>query len=208
MELTELVGSGVLWLLTVFCWSIIYEENKFSRIAEHVYLALAVGVVFNASLDTLRSNVLPYAVAGRVSFIVAILAGLLLYTRYFGKVAYLARYPMAIFMGTGLGLAVTGAINSQIVSQIAATIKISLTPDLAGLNSILILIMVITGMTYFTFSREHKGVLGVSAKMGRYVLMATMGTLIGGNFMLRIGTFLSVVKMLVEFPIRALGLIA
>jgi len=207
MDSTQLFGQFTLWLLTLMVFSILVKENRLYRFAEHTYVALAIGHTLNMGLDTLRRNVVSPMVAGKILLVIPVAVGLLMYARLYRKYDWLARFPISLLVGVSTGVAVTGAVYGQLLSQLASTMRISLSPTLDGANSILILIFVISGLVYFTFSREHTGPLSIPSQIGRYVLLAAFGAQFAGSIALRLGVFLSVVKMLVEFPLKILGVI-
>jgi hypothetical protein len=69
---------------------------------------------------------------------------------------------------------------------------------MVGLNSLIVIIGTITALTFFFFTWEHKGVLGISTKIGRYVLMATFGASYGSTVMARISLFIGRLRFLFE----------
>ena len=62
----------------------------------------------------------------------------------------------------------------------------------------MILVGTITGLLYFYFSKEHKGVLGKISKVGIYFLMISFGASFGfavmGRISLLIGRFVDLIK--------------
>jgi hypothetical protein len=203
----DLFGQFILWLLTIMTYSLLWKYNRAFRFVEHTYLALAIGHALNMGLNALRRNILTPISGGRFTLLIPLLLGLLMYTRLSREWGWVSRYPIALTIGVGTAIAITGAFYAQLLGQLESTMKISLTPDIDGLNSILILIFVICVMTFFTFGREHKGPLKISAKLGRYVIMIGLGATFGGSIALRLSIFLSVIKRLIEFPLRVLGII-
>jgi hypothetical protein len=67
-----------------------------------------------------------------------------------------------------------------------------------GLNSLIIIIGLVTSLTFFFFTFEHKGVLGVSTRIGRYFLMATFGAAYGSTVMARISLFIGRLRFMYE----------
>ena len=62
----------------------------------------------------------------------------------------------------------------------------------------MILVGTITGLIYFYFSKEHKGVLGKASRIGIYFLMISFGASFGfavmGRISLLIGRFVDLIK--------------
>jgi hypothetical protein len=53
------------------------------------------------------------------------------------------------------------------------------------LGNLVLVVGTLTGLIYFYFSREHKGVFGGAAKIGVYFLMVTFGASFGYTVMSR-----------------------
>ena len=65
-------------------------------------------------------------------------------------------------------------------------------------NNLVILVGTVTGLLYFYFSKEHKGVFGNVTKVGIYFLMISFGASFGfavmGRISLLIGRFVDLLK--------------
>jgi len=207
MDSIQLFGQLTLWLLTLMVFTILWKESPLYRFAEHTYVALAVGHTLNMGLDSLGRNIGSPLAAGKYLLVIPVILGLLMYARLYRKYDWLSRFPISLLVGVAMGVAVTGAVYGQLLAQLESTMRIVAKPTLDGVNSILILIFVVSGLIYFTFSREHTGPLNIPSKIGRYVLLAAFGASFAGSIATRLGVFLSVIKMLVEFPLKILGVI-
>ena len=154
----------------------------------------AVGHGFNASL--IQQMDLLY-------WIPAIL-GIMLLWRLMPKGTWIARWPLAFIIGTTAGIRLTGFIESDFIAQISATILPFYDPVhgagggvdagktfYQSMNNVLIAIGVITGLIYFFFSTEHKGMVGRAARVGIWVLMITFGAGFGMTVMGRIALLVS-----------------
>jgi hypothetical protein len=128
------------------------------------------------------------------------------------KYFYLYRYPVAIVVGIMAGMMICGMIQSNFLAQIQATADPNTTAlvgagvwewsggstGIVGLNSLIIIIGLITSLTFFFFTFEHKGVLGISTRIGRYFLMATFGAAYGSTVMARISLFIGRLRFMYE----------
>jgi hypothetical protein len=149
---------------------------------------------------------------GNYIWIIPILISFMYFFFFTKKYFYLYRYPVSIVVGIMAGMMICGMIQSNFVAQIAATADPNNTPlvgagvwewsggstGIQGLNSLIIIIGIITALTFFFFTWEHKGILGVSTKIGRYVLMATFGAAYGSTVMARISLFIGRLRFLYE----------
>lgn len=89
---------------------------------------------------------------------------------------------MAFIIAVGTGVSLRGLVVSQLLAQIKAT-TIDISTPLNTFNSVFTLIVVVCVLSYFIFSREQKGVLGVTGKIGRYAMMVAFGTVVTFMFM-------------------------
>jgi hypothetical protein len=67
---------------------------------------------------------------------------------------------------------------------------------LPDISAIVVLVGVLTTLSYFYFSREHRGALGQSAKIGTYFLMIFFGATFGFTVMSRMSTFIGRMEFL------------
>ena len=109
--------------------------------------------------------------------------GILLYTRYFPSVSYLARMPLALFTGVSAAVALRGSVETQIVAQITATVG-----NLKSINGIVIFLGTTLSLTYFFLTFRMKGTAGLAPKLGKYFMMAAFGAAFGNTVMGRIST--------------------
>jgi len=91
-------------LLTLFLMSFLYKDNRFFRFAEALFAGVSLGYYIGTTLDqTLRPNLIePLAQNGvtptNFHLLFAGLLGLNLYTRYFPRIAWLARLSLAVYV--------------------------------------------------------------------------------------------------------------
>jgi hypothetical protein len=196
--------------LTVAVFSFLYRENRLFRFAEHLVVGVAngYGIAF-----TVHRVLVPYAwkplvaalkatAAGGISWsllapgatatffvLVPVGVGLLYFARFVPRRAWLVRIPMAVYMGYYTGQYVAGYVTGVLFPQLRATIVNRAT--LAGgigpaISMLLIFVGVVSTMTYFFFSREHKGVLRFTARLGIVYVMVGFGASFGFTVMARV----------------------
>lgn len=202
------VWVGVLLTLCVF--SFLYRENKFYRFAEH----LVVGVANGYSLSfTIHRVLVPYlwkpltgavqqTASGNFSsalfnpnsdanfvIIIPMLIGALYFMRFVPRQAWLVRIPIAVFMGYYTGRSVPAYFDGTVFPQLKATIVTQASfagSTWQGIWALLVLLGVLCTVSYFFFSREHKGPLRWSAKVGIIYVMVGFGASFGFTVMARI----------------------
>jgi hypothetical protein len=194
-----LIGAWVAVGLTLFIFSFLYKDNPLFRLGEHLYVGISVGysvvvvwyTVFIRLIwdEIVKSNYEPF---------IPVVIGLLIWTRFIPKIAWLSRLAFAFVVGFGSGVTIPRTVSSTILKQIEDTVNplvmmtaggISLNLDLAnpqsGINTIVLLIGVVSVLFYFFFSVEHSGAGYVAARTGVYFLMIGFGAAFGYTVMSR-----------------------
>lgn len=179
------LGVWVAGLMTIAIMSLVWKENPFYRVAEHLYVGVSAGHAVVMAYNNIRDSAVKPLMAGSYLWIVPIALGVLLYARYFKQISWYSRFPVSVLVGIGIGVATRGAIHGDFVQQISATIRV------ANLDDILLLLFTIASLSYFFFSKEAKGAVGAVPRAGRCVLMiafgAAFGTTVMGRMALLIG---------------------
>jgi hypothetical protein len=183
-----ILAAGVLCTLAVF--SVLYKENPLFRFFEYLFIGLATGYsVVRVWVDILRPKWWDAMIAGNWWMIFAVLLGLLYYTMYIRRFAWMSRLLIGAMMGFGAGVAFQGFASSY-GPQIAASF-IPLVPggDLTLyqlVNNWVITITLVAVMTYFFFAFEQQNrVVQGTAKWGRWLLMISFGAIFGQTVMAR-----------------------
>lgn len=182
--------------MTLFLYSYIFVDNPFFKFAEHAYIgvAAAYGMVLqidNMIRPTIKTKLL---VQGQWILIVPIILGLMIYTRYFKSINYIARYTVAFMVGVGAGVVLARDFRASFMLQVADTMRSVTGPG--GLENLVVMIGVVTTLTYFFFTLEQKGFIGVTAKIGRWTMMIALGAAFGNTVMARVSLFLGRVQFL------------
>jgi hypothetical protein len=183
---------------TLGIYSILYRENPWFRIAESIYLGTAVGYAVSQDLLYIRNQWSGQwsANAGMmVLFAIVMIVGLLWYARFNKNTFYLYRWPLAIIVGTGLGMALKTVIFTQFLDQVIAQAN---TPffvagDMIGtINNILIQIMVPSVLLYFWFTGtiRESAPMKIVEKIARYTMMAGFGSAYGYTILTRYSLFI------------------
>jgi len=199
-------------------YSYTYKDNPFWKWATNTLVAGYIGYSACINIDWLfKSILIPMTKKMNFIHLIAILAGLLWYFRFWRKYFYIYRYALAISVGSGIGITIAKAVRSNITAQISSTmLKLYGTGDLLGdFNNIVIVVAVFSTMTYFLFTIEHKGALGTPigwiSKIGRWMLIITFGVqfgnVINSRMALLIGTVYNLTKLEHKMFFYALGAI-
>jgi hypothetical protein len=158
----------------------------------------------------------------RLLTVIAGLLGITMLFRFFPKVAWVSRYGIAFSVGLGAGLMFIVYLQANCIYQIWGTIKLSpivITESATGWHfdwgasvaNTLLIIGVVSALVYFYFSKEHKGFLGGTARLGIWFLMVSFGAAFGYTVMARISLLIGRMEFLIDDWIKetliALGLL-
>ncbi len=203
-SLSRSIGVWVAAILTLCVFSYLYKDNVGYKLAEAVIVGVSAGywmvlyfwevmvakVLVKLSPDVARYAFLPDTPPDAKAdywYIVPIVLGCLVFCRLVPKVAWLGRWPLAFVVGTTAGLKLILFLDADFVSQIRSTILplIAFTTDAStkvrafdwkqSVQNIVLVAGVLSSLTYFYFSVEHKGLVGRVSKAGVWVLMITFG---------------------------------
>jgi hypothetical protein len=202
-SLSRTVGVWIAALLTLCVFSYLYRDNPFYKLAESIIVGVSAGywivqygwtvlvakVLLKLSPDTARYAFLPDTpVDARPEYLylIPVIVGCLIFCRLVPKVSWLGRWPLAFIVGTTAGLKLILFLNADFVRQIRSTILplIIFSTDSTGasvmdwrtsIQNLVIVISVLSSLTYFYFSVEHKGWVGRISRVGVWVLMISFG---------------------------------
>lgn len=203
--LTPTVGTWLAAIFTLFIFSILYKENPFYRIAEHVFVAVtaahSIVVAYNAQIKT--TFTVEIAKNGQYWLLIPIAIGLMVYLRVYKPLAWLSRIPIALWMGYGAGMALTVRTVVPFTEQVMKTMLPLVVFNKTGgfdlmqsFNNTFFVFGAVGVLTYFFFTKEQKGVLKVSATFGRWVMMIGFGAAFGNTVMSRVSLFLGRMQFL------------
>jgi len=186
-----------LWFM-VASWT--YKDNALFKIATVASVAggAANGILVNFD-SVWQKGILPILDGSKVWLIIPIIMGVMLAGVFDTKYAWLARFPTVLMMGVSMGAMITGVMSAQIIGQIADTVTgLSTNTGLALVNSLLVLIGVICSILYFTYSKEHTGLLGKATRIGRYFLLASLGPYWAGELGFHMAFGISFVQIILD----------
>jgi len=179
VDLSTLIAA----ILTLFIFSFLYKDNPFYKFAEYLLVGISVGYLIVISIKTIVLPKLYYPIfrEGDLLYLIPGILGIFMFLRFFHKLSWLSRISMALIIGAGAGVSIPAVMQAQIFTQMKASMG-----SYTSVNNIIVALAVITTLSYFFFSREHKGVLGTSAKIGVFFMMVFFGATFGYTVMSRV----------------------
>ncbi|MDP6417994.1 MAG: hypothetical protein QGG80_00845 [Candidatus Krumholzibacteria bacterium] len=199
------IWVGAFCTLAIF--SFLYKDNPVFRFAESIFAGVSLGYYVGLTFgQTFMPNLIQplFAPAEGVSrnwiLLIPMFLGIILYTRYIPKIAWVSRFALAIYVGYYTGIDFMQRLQGEVLPQSADTI-VSLASGwdmgvIAGLSTLVMVIGVISVLVYFFFSAEHKGVLGGVSRLGIWFLMVSFGAAFGYTIMGRISILIGRVVFL------------
>ncbi len=226
----QIIGIWVAAFLTLSIYSFLYKDNPLYRFAEHLFIGISVGY---GIVLAIHQGFIPLAwkpfwqaitlqnITG-IWVIIPIAFGLLFFARLSPRHTWLIRYPIAILIGYGSGIAITNVLRANIFEQTRGTLvpfgKMTETiapngeiiPALTTFeifSAILMVIGVVCTLTYFFFSVEHRGPIKGMSKIGIAFLMIGFGSAFGNTVMGRVALLIQRVDFLMFEWIASIGTI-
>ena len=191
------VVLGVIGMLCLF--SLLYRENRVYRAVEHIFVGLAGGYMIKAVwAEILYPNWFkPMMNDGQWPLMFVLPLGLLYYTMYIPKLAWMSKITLGIVLGL-----LSGQIFQRMASEHIPQIQKSFKPFIVNagdpsipangtafgtsLNNALFVIILLTVLSYFFFSFEQKNkIIAGSARTGRLAMMFAFGAIFGSTVMAR-----------------------
>ncbi len=121
----ELIGTWIAALLTLCLFSFLYKDNPFFRFAEALFAGVSLGYYIGQTANnTLKPNlVLPlvHDFRGNYDLVIPALLGLNLYTRYIPRIAWMARFSLAVYVGYYTGVNMVQKLQGEVLPQAGAT---------------------------------------------------------------------------------------
>ncbi|MCD6504981.1 hypothetical protein J7M22_00020 [Candidatus Poribacteria bacterium] len=203
------MGIWIAALLTLCIYSFLYKDNPFYKFAEHLFVGVAMG--YSAVL-TYRDGFVPYVwkylKAGftgepeKLTVILPAIIGMLFFMRFIPRLSWLVRYPIAFSLGLGTGIALPLALQMNIYQQMYGTISpfgmLGKLSPFQIFNAVLMVIGVLSTLTYFFFSAEHRGGIRWISRLGMIFLMIGFGSAFGNTIMGRIAILIGRMRFLLS----------
>lgn len=220
LSLPRSVGIWVGAFLTLAVFSFLAGDNPAYKLAESIFVGVSAGYVMVAAfwdqiIQNLVAKLLPHAsqsmgianLDGKIEdqqwiFLVPLAMSMMMLWQLSPKGSWIARWPLAFFIGATAGIRITATFEADFVRQIQQTLLpiVAIVYDngasgrtvdwVASLQqsvrNTVIVFGVLTSLTYFFFSVEHRGPVQVASRIGIYVLMITFGAAFGFTVMGRI----------------------
>jgi hypothetical protein len=217
----QVIGIWVAVGFTLLLYTFLYKDNRLFKFAEHVYVGVTNGyLLWQAWLQCVKPQLawpigrLIGHAAGRDGVVLqpgdswwllvpaALSAFMLL--RFYPKTAWLSRWAFAFIVGTTAGTLIPLRAKADIFAPMYKMLESPVARAdgaisiLGTASAFLILAGVVTVLTYFVFSVEHKGPVRVASRIGVGFLMVAFGAHFGYTVMGRESLLIGRIDFLIE----------
>ncbi len=199
MTLAEIIQIWVAALFTLAIFSFLYKDNPFYKLAEHIFAGLSAGYYIGLIWESVIIQQLwDPMLAGSWWLIIPGLLGVLMFARLWPRFSWLSRIALAFVMGNTAGIFLITQLHGVVLPQMQATMLSLGTVNgfASALLAIIVVVGVVSTLIYFYFSKEHTGVLGVTARVGIWFIMVSFGAHFGYTVMARISLLIGRVYFL------------
>jgi lipoprotein signal peptidase len=195
--------------LSLMILSFLYKHNFFFSLASHVFIGGVTAYTTAVNIQNIyKQGVLP-VMNGQYLYIFALALGALLFLRFFTKYSWWVRVPMAMLIGTGIGINMATGIQASVITQIRDTMRSVFNVSyITNINNFIVIVGVVCVTLFFFFSKEEKGILKPIHKTGRYFLMVAFGASFGYALLGNTSLIISKISVLISYPSYYLLIIA
>jgi hypothetical protein len=210
--MSDLIGVWVGAILTLLVFSYLLGDTPLFRIAQAIFVGVAVGYAATIAIDYVLIQRLiaplfenPMEAWG---LFVPLVLGLLLFAKLRAAWAPVGNIPIAFLFGVGSALAIGGALGGALLPQLAATV-VSLSPAQGwetALDNLLLVIGTIGALLSFRFITTHQRpalrALEVVARgwsyLGRWFVLVAFGAIFAETAVSRVSILISRVYFLLH----------
>ncbi|HEY3157070.1 MAG TPA: hypothetical protein VGK76_10685 [Candidatus Eisenbacteria bacterium] len=206
MHLSHDVGVWIAALLTLGIFSFLYKDNPAYKLCEHLFVGISAGyyVVLNY-YSVVKPNLFDplfhdFGSDRHYLLLIPLALGILLFSRFFPKGGWLSRWSIALILGVYPALRITGFGQGDFVEQVHGTMLPLWVPGQLGttVGNWFLIVGLLCTLIFFFFSKEHKGALGGTARLGVFFLMVSFGASYGYTVMARISLLIGRVMFLLH----------
>jgi hypothetical protein len=201
--------------LTLAIYSFLYKDNPVYKFAEHLFVGISAGFyVIIYTNNSIRPNLIDPLLRGEKLFLIipGILGFFFILRFIVPRLSWLSRWSIAFYVGIGSGVSIPAMMQARVLAQMKGTMEplFSMegwtsffgTPTFWGFINLISIpltsIGVLCVLSYFFFSKEHKGALGGASKIGIILLMIGFGASFGYTVMARVSLLIGRVVFLMR----------
>jgi hypothetical protein len=215
-NLPDTIGVVVAAVLTLCVFSYLLGDNVLYKLAEHIFVGVAVGyavvIVFHNVLASKLMIPLVEALSNSdwgdlLLLLISLVLGLLLLTKPFKVLSGLGNLSIAFLLGVGAALAIGGALLGTFLPQIDAVTNLEQYRSGLGLFGGLVILAGVTGvLLHFHFGADTEGRLAgfreqlvwIWGGLGRWFILIAFAAILATTFMSRLSLLVGRVEFLLD----------
>jgi hypothetical protein len=187
-----------------------HQKGILFIVPEGIYIGAFSAISFFSMYRSFRAIAWDYVAAGQIFLILPIIIGLLAFSRL-TKFRWLARFPVAVMSGVGVGALFGLTLRGQFLAIIGDTVKDVMKPTNDPVSKLLFVVLLIPVMLLFLYSRKFSnivynkgGLLYYAQRIGRIGLLIVVGY--QTSIAVEVRLIQSIIKPVVDDIVRAIGL--
>ena len=201
MSTGELIWYTFGVILTLCVFSFLIKDNPFYKFAERLVAGVAAGYWSMLIYWTLfQDKVIHTMQAKQWWYIIPILLGIGMWTRFSKNYSWISRYSIAFYIGISTGVSVPVFMYTAVFKQLSATII-----PFNTVTNVLVIAGVLCSLFYFFFSKAHTGAFGVVSRVGIYTLMVGFGAGFGLTVMGRVALLVQRIIYMKDYFLALFG---
>ena len=192
MNISTNIWTWFMALCILAMFSFLYKENPMYRVAEHVFVGSTAGHAIGMAIGNIhRFGWKPMLEQRQLSLLIPFALGLMLYARFFKRISWMSRWPIALLVGVGVGQSIYTSLRTQVINQtLGAITKLPAATPMGTVNGLITVFGLLAVLTYFIFSVPQNGPVKRVSQVGRWVMMITFGVSFGNVVAGRISVLL------------------
>lgn len=165
------------------------KPNPFYSVAQATYMGASFGLDLVVTFLFLYTSGFIPITKGDWFMAFGFVLGFATLLRLTKRYAWVSRIPLAIALGTGLGLGIRTQIFAGFLSQIMSLITPFAVPSdaMTSFYNISIVLSTLFMLSFFLYTVQRKGPIGISSRIGEYALYVGLGAYFAQVFMGRAG---------------------
>ena len=201
-----LAWQAIAALTTLAIFSFLLGDNPFYKFVERLWVGVSTGYWTMLLFHTgFHDKVwVPIVDEHRFYYLIPTALGVLMWLRMSPKLGWVSRYALAFYIGISTGIFIPLALKTGVFLQVEGAMR-PVEATWSGLNYVLAMVGLICSLSYFFFSKEHKGVFGGVSQVGIYTLMVGFGAGFGLTVMGRVALLVQRVLFLRDFAVALWG---
>ena len=117
----EILQIWIIAFFTLALFSFLYKDNPFYRLAENIFAGLTTGYQVSLIWDTvIIQKVWDPMMGGQWWLFLPGLLGLMMFSRFFPRISWMSRVPLAVVMGITAGIFLTSQLHGFVLVTVSA----------------------------------------------------------------------------------------